>query len=319
MTVLVFNWCLELNVSIFLDNLDRCHNFFLHLFLDATVFLWCITQSIVLETMLLLWSVAATVSSFNIASASSCCDVSSASSLCFCVAAVASSFVSVNVEFWHRCPHSLAMYCIKDFLRKVYRCDQHDNSTIIAFLVKAIWMSRGDLQFISYIETLPGQELVSVDLPVKPVWNCVKSVVVDWFLFHRLFFQFRMLLHFSLFPLVFFSFSILKVTCSGSWAFSVRLWREYSFWCWFLLWSSLLLSYRGHHFDIFCCPSIRCCRSSLFVSFVFSSSVKTVHCGHWAILLISCDRPASNNARLSWDCDRAPGCSPRWRDTCAHG
>ena len=59
------------------------------------------TQRIVLGTMLLLWSVAASVSSFNIASISSGFDASSASSLCFCVVAAASYFVFVAVVFWH--------------------------------------------------------------------------------------------------------------------------------------------------------------------------------------------------------------------------
>ena len=56
------------------------------IFFDATGFIFfdAFTQSIVLETMLLLWSVAAPVTFFNIASISSCCDASSASSLCFC-------------------------------------------------------------------------------------------------------------------------------------------------------------------------------------------------------------------------------------------
>ena len=41
--------------------------------------------------------------------------------------------------------------------------------------------------------------------------------------------------------------------------------------------------------------------------------------GRWATVLISCDRPAGMYARRSWDCGGASGCSPWWRDRCAHG
>ena len=164
-----FTWCLELSFLFWW--------YWFH-------FLWCITQSIVLETMQLLWSVAATVPSFNIASISSCCDASSASSLCSCAAAVASYFVFVNVEFWHRCPHSLVMYCIKGFF-----CE---NSIV------AIHMTTPQFLLFLFKQSVCHDVTYSLKVTSKPflvqgvgvgrlsckarVWNCVKCVFVEWFL-----------------------------------------------------------------------------------------------------------------------------------------
>ena len=121
-------------------------------------------------------------------------------------------------------------------LRTVYRRDPHDNSTVFAFPVQAICMSRGDLQFESFIDTLPGHGVGVGQLRCKGyVWNCVKSVFVEWFLrivlrpFHSLFFQFRMLLHCSLSQLAKFRFPSWRSLALVPRRSRYDSWREYSF------------------------------------------------------------------------------------------
>ena len=130
------------------------------------------------------------------------------------------------------------MYCINGFLRKIYRRDPHDNSTIFAFFVQAICTSRSDLQFESCIETVLGQGGGVGRGPCTELrQECLRGVIPSSRGSSLPLFVLRVSYASSLFFFPArhnFVFSIMEVTCPVSWAFPVRFVNAntLSYWAW---------------------------------------------------------------------------------------